>query len=208
MVDPVLHPVDKVVPPAPFIKGTIREQVIPKTIQVLEPFFLLSPPVVSFPAAPLPPFGTGVKAESLPKLACLLQLPLAFLFCRPSSGGSPVRGLQFRLELVDKKLVTRIFLATTFPGDDDELLTKKQLAEPLQLPCFLEFLRQPVLDIVLHPLRHHLRTAQREGDEEADDHHDQQAVGKTRNTGTASKKRRLHGTVSRREGRLGGETIT
>ena len=71
MVDPVGQPVDDIVPPIPAIKRSIRENVVPAAIKILEPFFLLAGPVVTFPAdaiiaaviRPLTPFGTGIQAQ-------------------------------------------------------------------------------------------------------------------------------------------------
>ncbi len=68
-------------------------------------------------------------------------------------------------EPVDEDLesIVTVITVAAVPTNDDKLLAKESVPEPIEFRGFGKIARQPILDIVLHPLDGVPRTAHREG---------------------------------------------
>jgi hypothetical protein len=80
------------------------------------------------------------------------------------------------LNTIHQLVVSRIVHRTSWPRDNDELLAHEMTAKPLQFGRFRKIGRQPILDVIRHPLHRHPRPAQRKGPQKAHDADDQQRV--------------------------------
>ncbi len=159
----------------PLEKITVGCDVVPRLIRALEPLFLQPTPVkVVVACGEQPQFVTPLSGTTLLECSFTCSLLYRGKFRIASGSGFDIlvgdQLLIIRLnlapQLLDVQLEALVILRTSLPGQQDErLLAHKMLGEPRKLLGFFKAAREPVFDIVLHPLQRHPRAAQAEGDE-------------------------------------------